>query len=72
MPKSVTEVYEIYCENGNTYWQDSIAKDMNNVCVAFNILDDGKVVPKDHQYVCCHMIFDVKMEDFCRMLLAVI
>ncbi|KAL7484179.1 hypothetical protein ACHAW6_009825, partial [Cyclotella cf. meneghiniana] len=38
---------------------------MKNVCVAFDILADGVAPPPDHQYMRCHMIFDVKMEDFC-------
>ena len=32
--------------------------------VAFNVLADGAAPPPDHQFICCHMIFDVKMEDF--------
>ena len=39
---------------------------MKNVHVVFDILGDGAVLPPDHQYIFCHMIFDVKMEDFCR------
>ena len=30
----------------------------------FDILEDGAVPLPDHQYIWCHMIFDVKMEDF--------
>ena len=56
MSKYITEAYEIDRENGNNYWQVAIAKEMKNVYFAFNVLDDGKVVSKDHQYVCCHMI----------------
>ena len=32
--------------------------------IAFDILLDGAAPPPDHQFICCHMIFDVKMEDF--------
>ena len=66
VPKSVKEAYLIDEENGNTFWADAIAKEMKNVRVAFKILDDGEVVPRDHQWIRCHMIFDVKMEDFRR------
>ncbi len=45
---------------------DAIAKEMANVRVIFRILDDGKVVPHDHQFVRCHMIFDLKLENFRR------
>ena len=34
--------------------------------VAFDVLLDGVAPPSDHQYMKCHMIFDVKMEVFCR------
>ncbi len=36
------------------------------MCVAFDILGDGVAPPLDHQYNRCHMVFDVKMEDFGR------
>ncbi|KAL7477382.1 hypothetical protein ACHAW6_003191 [Cyclotella cf. meneghiniana] len=38
---------------------------MKNVRVAFDVLADGIIPPSNHQYMGCHMIFDVKMEDFC-------
>ena len=34
--------------------------------VAFNILPDGEDPPLGYQFVRCHMVFDVKMEDFRR------
>ena len=37
---------------------------MTNIKVAFKILDDDESVPHNHQFVKCHMIFDVKMENF--------
>ena len=39
---------------------------MKNVKVAFKILDDGEMAPRDHQFVKCHMIFDINMENFRR------
>ena len=39
---------------------------MEDVKVAFKILKDGEDVPVDYQFINCHMIFDVKMEDFRR------
>ncbi|KAL7475312.1 LOW QUALITY PROTEIN: hypothetical protein ACHAW6_001234 [Cyclotella cf. meneghiniana] len=32
---------------------------MKNVWVAFDVLADSVVPPSDHQYMRCHMIFDV-------------
>ncbi len=34
------------------------------MCIAFNILPDGGSAPIGYQKIPCHMIFDVKMEDF--------
>jgi hypothetical protein len=36
------------------------------VKIAFDILDDDDKIPRDHQIVKCHMIFDVKIKNFCR------
>ncbi len=46
-------------------WADAIAKEMTNVQVAFDPLQDGIQPPNGYQFVQCHVIFDVKMEDFC-------
>ena len=53
-------------DNGNTLWSDAIATEMKNFKVALKILDYGKMAPRDHQFVKCHMIFDIKMENFRR------
>ncbi|KAL7524803.1 hypothetical protein ACHAWF_001092 [Thalassiosira exigua] len=53
-------------KNGNRLWQDSIDLEMKNVKVTFKILPDGQKAPMDHQKITCHVIFDVKMEDFRR------
>lgn len=66
LPKSVNAALALDKKNGNTFWQDAIAKEMKNVKVAFRILEDGTYAPEDHQFVRCHMIFDVKMETFAR------
>ncbi|KAL7501966.1 hypothetical protein ACHAXN_000097, partial [Cyclotella atomus] len=39
---------------------------MHNVRIAFDTLEDGLLSPQEYQFVRCHMVFDVKMEDFCR------
>lgn len=54
-------------KNGNTSCQDAIAKHVENVKVALNILLHGKKLPNGYQFVKCHMAFKVKMEDFRRM-----
>jgi hypothetical protein len=37
---------------------------MRELCIAFNILPDGCSAPIGYQKILCHIIFDVKMEDF--------
>ncbi|KAL7477739.1 hypothetical protein ACHAW6_003535, partial [Cyclotella cf. meneghiniana] len=66
LPKSVDEAYAINAVTGTSFWRDAIEKEINKVCVDFNVLKDGAAPPPDHQYMQCHMIFDVKMEDFRR------
>jgi hypothetical protein len=64
LPKTVKEALELDKKNGNTFWADAIAKEMKDVRVAFKILLDGQSVPIGYQKIPCHMIFDIKMEDF--------
>jgi hypothetical protein len=64
LPTSVEDAYAIYKATGTTFWHDTIEKEMQNVHVAFDILGDSIALSLDHQYICCHMIFDAKMEDF--------
>ena len=62
IPKTVKRALEIDQENGNTLWRDAIAKEMKNVKVAFEPLEEGKDPPIGYQFMECHMVFDVKME----------
>ena len=64
VPTSVKEALELDNKNGNTFWADAIATKMKKVWVAFNILPDRTAAPIGYQKISCHMIFDVKMEDF--------
>ena len=66
IPTTVEQALEIDKKNGNTLWQDAINKEMKNVRVAFKVLDDDEKISNTYQYISCHMIFDVKMEDFRR------
>ena len=66
VPKTVARALEIDRENGNTLWQDAIAKEMKAVSIAFKVLTNGESPPPGYQFMECHMIFDVKMENFRR------
>ena len=45
---------------------DAISKEMTNVRVAFDILKNGDRAPIGHKQINCHLIYDVKMQDFSR------
>ncbi|KAI2502052.1 Reverse transcriptase (RNA-dependent DNA polymerase) [Fragilaria crotonensis] len=66
IPKSFSDCVRIDNENGNTLWQDAVRKEMSKVQVAFQILEDGADPPPTYQEIRCHLVFDVKMEDFQR------
>jgi len=56
---------ELDHKNGNTFWMDSMRKEMGNLIVAFKILDAGQKAPPGWYKTSGHIIFDVKM-DFTR------
>ena len=45
---------------------DAISKEMTNVSVSYDILKDGDRAPIVHKQINCHIIHEVKMEDFRR------
>ena len=61
IPKSVEEAKKIDEQNGDTLWWDAICKEMKNVRPAFEVFEGREDdIPKDYQFMRCHMIFDVK------------
>ena len=62
IPKTLRRALEIDKENGNTFWQDAIEKEMQNVRIAFKVIDGETKIPPNSQFMEFHMIFDVKME----------
>ena len=64
MPKSAKYALELDKKNGNIYCSDAIAKEMKNVRVAFQILDDYKPFPIGYTFIPCRIIFGVKVENF--------
>jgi hypothetical protein len=58
-------VIEIDCKNGNTLWQDALAREMGNVCIAFEILGPNTKAPLGWHKALGHIVFDIKM-DFTR------
>ena len=68
IPKSVEEAKKIDEQNGDTLLWDAICKEMQNVRPAFEVFEGREDnIPKDYQFMWCHMIFDVKFgENFRR------
>ena len=66
VPKTYDECVRLDRENNNTLWQDAVRQEMKKVRVAFQTLKEGEAVPPTFQEIRCHLIFDVKMEDFRR------
>ena len=56
---------EIDTKNGTHLWRDALAKEMQNVGVAFNVLVNHQNVPVGWTKATGHLIWDVKM-DFTR------
>ena len=66
VPKTVEEAFTLDKENWNGLWYKAIQKEMRAVKTAVKILDDDERPPIGSQYMKCHMVFSIKMEDFSR------
>ena len=62
VPRTVKEAFDLDRANGNDYWEQAIKKEMSNVRVAFEILEDDQSLPPGYSKCTCHIIFDVKMD----------
>jgi hypothetical protein len=65
IPTSVANSTEIDRNNSNTLWKDALAKEMTEVGVAFEVLEEELKAPIGWSKVTGHLIWDVKM-DFTR------
>ena len=61
IPRTIKEAYEIDAHNGNTLWRDAISREMSNLKVAFDILEDDQNTPPGYSKSSGHIIFDVRM-----------
>jgi hypothetical protein len=64
LPHSVTQAHAVDKAEGNTKWADAVNKEMKNIMVAFDLKGKGVPIPPGHQVIKCHMIFDIKMDNF--------
>ena len=71
VPKTIEQAYALDKQNGKTFWQEAIKKEMEHVLPAFKdancTLEDIKkhAALVGYQKIRCHLVFDVKM-DFTR------
>ena len=65
VPRTLDEAKRMDRDNGNTLWADAINKEMANVRVAFEILEESQPIPVGWTRSSGHLIYDVKM-DFTR------
>jgi hypothetical protein len=61
-PTSVENAHEIDRKNNNTFWKDTLAKEMNKVGVAFKVLEENIKAPVGWSKVTGHLVWDVKMD----------
>ena len=60
-PKSVKDTCELDRLSGNHHWRNAIQKELGNVAISFEIMEDDEVLPQGFKVASCHIIFDVKM-----------
>ena len=66
VPYDVKESYAFDVKNSNTFWHDAITREMRNIMVSYNILDDDLKITKGYKSLGVHLIFDIKI-DLTRM-----
>ena len=65
IPRDVAHAKELDRINSNTLWMHALKKEMYNVGVAFEVLEEGVRAPNGWTKVTSHLVWDVKM-DFTR------
>lgn len=65
VPSTLAKALAFDQANGNTLWARVMAKEMTNVSIAFEILDEDQPIPTGWKLSSGHLVFDVKM-DFTR------
>jgi len=64
VPRNFADCLRLGNAANKPLWQDAIRAEMTKVRVAFNILNDDAPLPPAHQQIRCHLIYDIKMENF--------
>ena len=61
MPTDKYHFKRLDAKNGNTFWIDAIKKEIHDVGIAFEILEDNASMPMRHRKITAHLVFDMKM-----------
>ena len=61
LPTSVSHSKKLDQINGNTLWPDSINREMENLKVTFDFLEDRAEIVVSHKKASGHLVFDVRM-----------
>jgi hypothetical protein len=62
VPNNIKEAFDLDKTNGDNCWRTAVTKEMSNVQVAFDILEEDQHLPPGYSKCTCHIIFDVKMD----------
>ena len=62
IPRNDDEVTKLDAKNRDTYWRNVVNKEMRNVAVAYQVMEENERAPNDHIYVGFHMVYEVKMD----------
>ena len=62
VPKTVDEALRIDKENGNDLWDRAIKKELKNVLIAFQLLEENDPIPVGSKKIPYHIIFDIKFD----------
>ena len=62
VPRTLEDCKRIDAANGNSLWTIAIEKEMANVNVAIEVLEEDQPIPVGWQRSSGHLVFDVKMD----------
>ena len=61
VPNTVIEAINLDQINGNDLWKKAIEKEIGNVKIAFQLMEEGEKLPVGSKEIPYHIIFDVKL-----------
>ena len=66
LPFNVNHAMDLDRKDSSTIWRDALNKEMYEVCVAFEMLDEEVSAPPGWTKVSGHLIWDLKMDFTCK------